>query len=71
MTKKMEEDQCFIRQDLNQCGAGVAYYRLPKDIKDFINLCLEKHGPIEGIILTVDENKYDTNIGFVLKELKS
>lgn len=61
------EDKVFIRSDLNQCGSKVAFYRLTKELKDFLNLCYEKHGEIEGVILTTEDGEYDTNIGFILK----
>lgn len=68
-------DQVFIRADLDQTsGEGTAWYRLNREMKDFLNLCREKHGEVEAIILTKedddDSGDYHWNIGFVLPERK-
>ena len=64
-------DQVFIRSDLERAGVGgTAYFRLSKELKDFLNICRKKHGEIEAIILTKedddDSGDYHWNIGFAL-----
>jgi hypothetical protein len=67
-------DQLFIRADLEELTGNTAYFRLSKEMKDFLNICRKKHGEIEGIILTKedddDSGDYHWNIGFVLPESK-
>lgn len=67
-------NQAFIRTDLERTSGNVAYYRLPKDMKDFLNLCRQKYGEIECVILTKedddDSGDYHWNIGFGLPESK-
>ena len=66
--KEEDKEEVFIRADLNRTSTGnTAYYRLPKEVKDFLNKCQEKH-EIEAIILTKEKGKYHWNIRFVLKE---
>lgn len=63
----MEEEQIFIRSDLDRIsGGGVAYYRLDANMRDFLNRCLKQHGDIEGIILNKEEGDYHWNMGFIL-----
>ena len=63
------EDKVFIRADLDKTSTGkTAYYRLDKGLKDFLNLCLEKEGEIEAVILTKEHGQYNWNIGFVLPD---
>lgn len=61
-------DQVFIRSDLDEIRDNTAYYRLDGNMRDFLNRCLQKHGDIQGVILTkrISANLYDWNIGFVL-----
>lgn len=67
----MNKDQVFIRVDLNKTSTGsTAYYRLDSHFRDFLNICLEKHGEIEAVILTKKNGKYHFNIGFVLPDKK-
>lgn len=67
-------DQVFIRNDLDRTSGGVAYFRLSREMKDFLNLCRQKHGEIEAVILTKedddDSGEYHWNIGFGLPERK-
>ena len=69
-----KEDQVFIRADLEELTGNTAYYRLSKEMKDFLNLCRQKHGEIEAVILTKedddDSGDYHWNIGFVLPDKK-
>ena len=68
-------DQVFIRTDLDRTSGNVAYFRLPREMKDFLNLCRQKHGEIEAIILTKEDNDdsgdYHWNIGFGLPERRN
>ena len=69
-----KEDQVFIRADLDRASGNTAYYRLNRELKDFLNLCRKKHGEIEAVILTKedddDSGDYHWNIGFALPEEK-
>jgi len=68
MEIEIDKDEVFIRADLNRTsGGGTAYFRLSKELRDFLNLCDEK-SEIEGIILTRENGDYHKNIGFVLKD---
>jgi len=68
----MEKEKVFLRVDLNKTSTGdTTYYRLHKNLRDFLNQCLETHGEIEAIILTKEDNTYDWNIGFVLPKENS
>ncbi len=66
-----KDDQIFIRSDLDSTtGCGTAYFRMDKNMKDFLNLCRKTDGEVEGIILTKEDDNdsgdYHWNIGFVL-----
>ena len=65
-----KEDQVFIRADLDRASGNTAYYRLSRELKDFLNLCRQKHGEIEAVILTKEDDDnsgdYHWNIGFAL-----
>lgn len=66
-------DQVFIRTDVERTSGNVAYFRLSREMKDFLNLCRQKHGEIEAVILTKeddDSGDYHWNIGFALPERK-
>jgi len=73
-TKK--PDEVFIRIDLDHAGGRTAFFRMDKDMKDFLNLLRTKEGEdaVQGIILTRDEDDpeqaYHWNIGFILKDIK-
>lgn len=64
------EDEAFIRSDLGATsGGGVAYFRVGKGMKEFLNKLDEKH-EIEAVILSREDGRYDWNIGFALKVKK-
>lgn len=67
-----KEDQVFIRSDLDRTTGVMTYYRLSREMKDFLNLCRKKHGEIEAVVLTKedddDSGDYHWNIGFALGE---
>ena len=71
------DDEVFIRIDLMKAGGRTAFFRMDKDMKDFLNLIRDKEGDgaIEGIVLTHDEDdpngQYHWNIGFILKDIKN
>jgi len=67
MNKENNEDQVFVRIDLDKTSGNTAYYRLDEGLKDFLNKCKEKH-EIEAVILTQENGQYHWNIGIVLKE---
>ena len=63
------ENEVFMRIDLKRTSTGATlYYRLPKEVKDYLNKCEKKH-EIEAIILTRRNGKYYWNMGFVIKEI--
>lgn len=63
----MDEDTVFIRADLIKTATGnVAYYRLTKELVDFLNHLEQKVGIIEGITLDrKEDNHIGFNIGFI------
>lgn len=64
-----DKELVFIRADKDKTSSvGVAWYRLDGKFRDFLNLCIEKHGGIDAVILSKDENgEIDFNIGFSLE----
>lgn len=61
----------FFREDVEKTSGSVAWFRLPKEMKDFIQLCVDKHDGIDAIVLTRDsddpDGKIHWNIGFSLQ----
>lgn len=66
-----ERELVFFRGDVEKTSGSVAWYRLPRELKEFIQLCVDKHDGIDAIILTRDdddpEGKIHWNIGFSLQ----
>lgn len=62
------EEKVYIRSDLNQTGTKTAYFRITKELKDFIDLVIEKDKDIDAIVLSFDEGKKDWNIGFIVPD---
>ena len=56
----------FDNSKLEQESSGTTYYRLDKNLKEFIGLCLEKHDII-GITYDTEE---PYNFGFILGDKK-
>ena len=54
----------FDNAKLEQESKGTAYYRIDKNLKEFIQVCLEKHDII-GITYDTEE---PYNFGFILGE---
>ena len=63
----------FIRADLNQTDSKnvTTWFRLDSKLRDFLNLCLEKHGEFDAVVLTKENGTYHWNIGFSLPPPKS
>jgi hypothetical protein len=67
---KPKDNQVFLRLDLDRTTTpGVIWYRLNKDMKDFLNLCRGKYGEMEAVIFTKEDDDesgdYHWNIGFI------
>ena len=69
----MEAEKAYIRADLQRTEGGqTAYYRLNKDLVDFLNLLKKKGMSIEAITLDIKEDgTYGYNIGFVVTNIKA
>jgi len=67
MSRINEGEIVFIRGDLARTSTGnTAYYRLTKELREFINKVESEVGEIEGIILDRGEGgDFGFNIGFV------
>ena len=47
-------------------SSGIAYYRMPKDLKDFLEQCNKKHG-----IIGFEFEEGSFNFGVILKDDKN
>ena len=72
VTPDSRVEQMFIRSDLKSCGSDseIAFYRLPPNMRQFIDLCRARHGEVEGIVLKLDEGEVDFTIGFIIPPAK-
>ena len=60
----------FIRVDLDKTSGTMTYFRIPKELRDFLQLLIDKGCDLEALVLELEDGKIDWTLGIAINEDK-
>ena len=65
----MTTEQVYIKTDIDRLeNPHIAYFRMDKQMREFLQKCIDKHNNIDAIFVELEDGKVDYNIGFALNK---